>query len=99
MVDHDDDACQCPDALAFRALVRALGGPPAAVLDRLVAEMAARQVSAASGAIASSMSWSRNWSPYRERTDSYDTPGRTAEQIRTQTAASWRDFERTHGYR
>lgn len=88
-----DEPCDCPDALAFRALMAA---PAGEAVEALAATLAVWKLRSLSHDLAAAADWSRPIYPARDR-DRYDTPGLTPEDIRAQVAASWEAFDRGEG--
>ena len=96
MIPHlTDEPCDCPDALAFRAL---LGSPAGATLDALASTLAVWKLRSMSHDLSDAADWREVRVPYTRRTDGYDNPPRSADQIAADTRASWDAFERQHGY-
>lgn len=85
-VPHLTDApCDCPDALAFRAL---MASPAGEGIERLAATLAVWKLRQMSHDLAESADWTRTWYP-RVDGDRYDTPPLSAEEIRAAAATSW----------
>lgn len=80
----NDDPCDCPDALAFRAL---MNSPVGEGIDRLASTLAVWKLRSLSHALSES-DWTRPRPPYAERTE-YDGPTHTPEEIRENALRSW----------
>ncbi len=93
MIHLTDEPCECPDALAFRAL---LASPAGQAADALASTLAVWKLRSMAWDLSTASDWSRPIYPYVDG-DRYSTAGRTAEEIRRDTAASWAEFEQGHG--
>ena len=91
---HQFGECDCREALLLRELVAVLDSPDA-LLDRLASTLAVWKLRTMSRDL-SGDDWSRARLPW-SKADQYDTPARTAAEIREQVAASWRAFDRREG--
>jgi hypothetical protein len=92
-----DEPCDCPDALAFRAF---LASPAGEAADALAATLAVWKLRSMSHDLAAASDWSRprvSAAIVERERGQYDTPARTAQEIREATAASWAAFDRGEG--
>lgn len=92
---HQFGECDCREASLLRELVHMLDTPNA-LLDRLASTLAVWKLRAMSHELSTGRDWSRQDLPYAARY-TYDTPARTAEEIREQVAQSWAAFDQHLG--
>lgn len=81
----NDDPCDCPDALAFRAL---MNSPVGEGIDRLATTLAVWKLRSLSHELSDAKDWTRPATPYAERTH-YEGPAHTPDEIRENAYRSW----------
>jgi hypothetical protein len=87
--------CDCPESVLLRELVTMLDAPDQ-MLNRLASSLAVWKLRSMSHELSAAGDWTRvhlGWSQRQE----YDTPGRSPEEIRADTARSWAEFDQGRG--
>lgn len=81
-----DDPCDCPDALAFRALMTSPAGEG---IDALAATLAVWKLRAMAHDLAAASDWSQPRYPYVDG-DRYSTRPLSVEEIRAAAEVPWK---------